>query len=40
VRGNPTWSGYEVDPAIYPDEGLHLEEDTKNELRVKIGFNF
>lgn len=40
LHGNPTWSGYEVDSQRYPNNGFHLEEDTKNELRVKLGFAF
>lgn len=40
LHGNPTWSGYETDPALFPDNSFHLEEDTKNELRIKVGFNF
>jgi len=40
VHGNPTWSGYPVDPLLYPNVGYHFEEDTKNELRIKLGFAF
>lgn len=40
LHGNPTWSGYEVDPVLYPNNGYHLEEDVKNEVRVKVGFAF
>ncbi len=40
LYGNPSWSGYDVDPVLYPDNRFHLEEDTKNELRLKVGTNF
>jgi opacity protein-like surface antigen len=40
LHGNPTWSAYEVNPVLYPNEGYHFEEDTLNELRVKLGFTF
>ncbi len=43
LRGNPTYSGYEVQPDsefFDIDTGLHLEEDVKNEFRFKIGFEF
>lgn len=40
LYGNPTWSGYDTDPLLFPDTDFHLEEDTKNEFRLKVGFNF
>ncbi len=41
LDGSKAYTGYDVDAAIYPSANsrYHLEEDTKNEFRIKFGYN-
>ena len=41
LRGNIPYTGYSVDPsAPTASSRYHLEEDTKNELRIKVAYEF
>ena len=41
LRGNSPYTGYTADPsAPTANSRYHLEEDTKNELRIKVAYEF